>query len=117
MKHMTLCSLILGGLLTTTVFATPVNQAALTTQTSTVAQALQLKDDAQVRLTGKISQSVGDEKYQFKDASGSIVLDIDDELWQAKPLMPNQTVTIIGEVDVDHLPKKRVQIDVEQLIF
>ena len=47
--------------------------------TLTVAEVLKLSDDANVTLTGQIINSLGDEKYTFKDATGEIVIEIDDE--------------------------------------
>lgn len=122
MKQLSLSVLVASSLLAfsvsaTTVHATPVNQTAIAPVATTAAKALKLKDDTLVSLKGTITKSVGDEKYQFKDASGTIVVDIDDELWQGKPLASNQSVTIRGEIDVDYLPNKRVEVDVEQLVF
>ena len=97
---------------------TPVNQAALApTQVTSVKQALTLKDDSAVMLKGQVVKSLGDEKYQFRDATGTITVDIDDELWQGRPISPTTTVTLIGEVDIDRLPTKRVEIDVDSVQF
>ena len=93
-----------------------VNQAAFA-QFTTVKQALGMKDDSNVQLKGYVVKAVGDEKYQFRDSTGSITVEIDDELWQGKPISAKTPVTIIGEVDIDYKPAKRVEIDVEQLRF
>ena len=93
-----------------------VNQAAFA-KTMTVQQALGMKDDSKVQLKGYVVKAVGDEKYQFRDSTGSITVEIDDELWQGKPISAKTPVTIIGEVDIDYKPAKRVEIDVEQLRF
>ncbi|PJI35577.1 NirD/YgiW/YdeI family stress tolerance protein [Acinetobacter pseudolwoffii] len=93
-----------------------VNQAAFA-QVTTVKQALGMKDDSNVQLKGYVVKAVGDEKYQFRDSTGSITVEIDDELWQGKPISAKTPVTIIGEVDIDYKPAKRVEIDVEQLRF
>lgn len=93
-----------------------VNQAAFA-KTMTVQHALGMKDDSKVQLKGYVVKAVGDEKYQFRDSTGSITVEIDDELWQGKPISAKTPVTIIGEVDIDYKPAKRVEIDVEQLRF
>ena len=93
-----------------------VNQAAFA-KTMTVQQALGMKDDSKVQLKGYVVKAVGDEKYQFRDSTGSITVEIDDELWQGKPISAKTPVTIIGEVDIDYKPAKRVEFDVEQLRF
>lgn len=112
------------GLIGATTFATAnnvnttaVNQSALTPSLITVKQALTLKDNTKVQLRGHVVKATGDEKYQFRDNTGSITVDIDDELWQGKPISANTTVTLIGEVDVDYKPLKRVEIDVDSVKF
>lgn len=100
----------------TTTHQNIVNQPAIAT-IKTVQQALSANDDAQVELRGNVVKSLGDEKYQFRDQTGSITVEIDHELWQAKPISANTPVTLIGEVDVDYKPTKRVEIDVKSIQF
>ena len=92
------------------------NQAAFA-KTTTVKQALTMKDDSKVQLKGYVVKAVGDEKYQFRDNTGTITVEIDDELWQGKPVSAKTPVVIIGEVDIDYKPAKRVEIDVDQVQF
>ncbi|ANF82087.1 hypothetical protein A3K93_07680 [Acinetobacter sp. NCu2D-2] len=94
----------------------PVNQTAFA-QKTTVKQALSLKDDSKVELKGYVVKAIGDEKYQFRDATGVINVEIDDELWMGKPISAKTPVTIIGEIDVDYKPTKRVEVDVDQVRF
>jgi len=97
---------------------TPVNQAAIAPVTvTTVKHALTAKDNTLVKVHGQVVKSLGDEKYQFRDKTGSITIDVDDELWQGRPISPNTNVTLIGEVDIDYKPLKRVEIDVDQVQF
>lgn len=46
-----------------------------------------------------------------------MTVDIDDDLWQGKPIAANTPVTLMGEVDVDYKPTKRVEIDVDAVKF
>jgi uncharacterized protein (TIGR00156 family) len=112
---------LIAGLVGATTFAmanTAVNQTAIAPQvTTTVKQALTLKDDTKVQLKGYVVKAVGDEKYQFRDNTGTITVDIDDELWHGKPISAKTPVTLIGEVDIDYKPAKRVEIDVEAVKF
>lgn len=94
-----------------------INQSALTSAKVTVKQALALKDDSRVQLKGHIVKAIGDEKYQFRDSTGTITVDIDDDLWHGKALSATTVVTLLGEVDVDYKPTKRVEIDVEAVKF
>ena len=50
-----------------------------TISSSTVAEALKMNDDTPVVLVGKIEKNLGNEKYQFSDKTGSIVVEIEDE--------------------------------------
>lgn len=114
-------TLLVAGVVGSTTFAvanTPVNQNAIQpTTTTTVKHALTLKDDTKVQLKGYIVKATGDEKYQFRDNTASITVDIDDELWQGKPISAKTPVILIGEVDVDYKPAKRIEIDVDQVQF
>lgn len=95
---------------------TMVNQNALHKKV-TVSQALKMSDDSKVELTGYVVRALGDEKYQFRDRTGTITVDIDDELWHGKAISAKTPVTILGEVDIDYKPLKRVEIDVDQVKF
>lgn len=87
--------------------------AQSTTQKSTtVAKAKQMYDDAWVRLTGYIVASHGDEKYTFKDNTGSILVEIDDDVWRGVNVTPKTKVRIAGKVDRDD---GRVSIDVKRI--
>jgi len=112
-------ALLTAGLVGATTFAvadTAVNQSALA-QATTVKQALTMKDDSNVQLKGYIVKAIGDEKYQFRDSTGTITVDIDDDLWNGKAISAKTPVVITGEVDIDYKPSKRVEIDVEQVRF
>lgn len=109
------------ALIATTTFAvanTAVNQSAIAPLAiQSVKQALTLKDDTKVQLKGYIVKDVGDEKYQFRDQTGTITVEVDDELWHSKPISAKTPVTIIGEIDVDYKPEKRIEVDVDQVQF
>ena len=94
-----------------------INQIAISIPFVTVKQALTLRDDSHVQLKGYIVKALGDEKYQFRDTTGAITVDIDDELWMGKAVSAGTEVTIEGEVDIDYKPMKRVEIDVDAVYF
>ena len=112
---------LIASLVSTNSFAVAntgaVNQQALAPSMTTVKQALTLRDDTPVKLKGYVVKAVGDEKYQFSDQTGMITVDIDDDLWQGKPVSAKTPVTIIGEIDIDYKPTKRVEVDVDQVQF
>lgn len=78
----------------------------------TVQEALNLNDEAKVVLRGNIINSLGDEKYTFKDASGEVVVEIDDEDWHGVKVTPENTVEIIGDVDKEANEPTTIDVDV-----
>lgn len=111
--------LVPAVLLSTSVFATtpptsstvqPIN--AVTTQqqgfsgpsaglktVKAVLDAGMFSDDTPVTLTGHITNSLGDEHYQFTDGTGSITIDIDHDKWFGAQVTPQTKITIQGEID------------------
>lgn len=79
----------------------------------TVKQALSLKDDTKVQVTGYIVKALGDEKYQFRDSTGSITVEIDDKLLHGKKISAKTPVTLMGEVDVDHKANQAVKVEID----
>lgn len=80
---------------------------------ATVQAAKNMRDDAQVTLVGSIVQRIGGDKYLFKDGTGEIIIDIDDENFRGQNVSPANTVRIIGEVDKEF--GKATEIDVKRL--
>lgn len=66
---------------------------------STVQQAKNMRDDSRVTLTGKIVSRIGGDKYIFRDATGEITIDLDDEDFRGQTVTPQNTVRIFGEID------------------
>ena len=56
-------------------------------------------DDTPVTLTGHITNSLGDEHYQFTDSTGSITVDIDHDKWFGAQVTPQTKITIQGKID------------------
>ena len=79
---------------------------------SSVAEALKLNDDTPVVLVGQIEKSLGDEKYLFKDATGSVTIEIDNDDWRGVNVTPKDTIVIQGEVDKDFF---KTEIDVDSV--
>ena len=79
---------------------------------SSVAEAQKLNDDTPVVLVGQIEKSLGDEKYLFKDASGSVTVEIDNEDWRGVTVTPKDTFDIQGEIDKDFF---KTEIDVDSV--
>ncbi|GHA60456.1 YgiW/YdeI family stress tolerance OB fold protein [Photobacterium aphoticum] len=78
----------------------------------TVNHALMANEDTIVELTGHITQSLGDEMYLFKDSTGEIQIEIDNDHWLGLDVTPEDTVIIRGEVDSEW---NTPQIDVDSI--
>ncbi len=91
-----------------------VNQnALLPLQPSTVATAKSLKDDTQVRLQGQVIRALGKDKYEFRDATGTLIVEIDNQKWHGKPITQQAQVILIGEIDRES--DNQVELDVDEV--
>jgi uncharacterized protein (TIGR00156 family) len=111
MKRFTLV-LLLAPLFSTAALAAGYTGPGATAQVTSVAAALNASDDTPVLLQGQIVKRLQDELYEFKDASGTINVEIDDEDWPAQAVSDSVTVRLTGEVDHDLSSR---EIDVESL--
>ena len=78
---------------------------------TTVADALKAKDDTLVVLTGHIEKETAKEKYQFRDSTGGIIVEIDNDDWKGLTVTPADTVTIYGEVDKEIMHSPEIDVD------
>ena len=79
---------------------------------NSVSGVLKAKDDSFVMLTGNITKSLGNELYLFKDKTGEIQIEIDEDNWMGVDVTPQDTVVIRGEVDNEW---SAPQIDVDTI--
>ncbi len=79
---------------------------------TTAKEAAAMRDDARVLLRGNIVQHLGKDKYLFKDASGTIRVEIDHDKWRGLTVSPADTVELQGEVDKD---RHSVKVDVDRV--
>lgn len=77
----------------------------------TVAQALEAKDKSYVSVEGSIVKRLGDDDYLFQDSTGSIKIEIDEDVWQGQNVAPNEKIRITGEVDNDWNEKSSIDVD------
>jgi uncharacterized protein (TIGR00156 family) len=76
----------------------------------TVKDALKQRDDSWVVLQGRIVASLGDEKYTFQDATGSVVVEIDDDEWRGITVTPETTLEISGELDKEMFETPKIDV-------
>jgi uncharacterized protein (TIGR00156 family) len=79
-------------------------------QTVTVAETAGLPDDAAVRLEGFVVKALGDEEYEFRDDTGTLVVEIDDDDCGGLEATPELRVQIHGEIDHE---RQQVELDVD----
>lgn len=79
---------------------------------STVQQALQARDDTPVTLTGHIVSRAGndDDEFIFRDGTGDIRIEVEDNAWNGQNVSPTDKVTIQGEVDRNRFSKSTVDV-------
>lgn len=94
-----------------------VNAHAIAQGITSVAQLSKLPDDSMVRLKGKIVRALYDDNYEFSDGTGTVVVEIDHELWQGRPLNTNQTITLVGELDKEWHASQHISVDVDYIEF
>ncbi len=89
------------------------NDAKANANLVTVEKAKSLPDDAMILLRGNIVNYQGGNKYEFRDESGSITVEIKDKRWEGQKVSPTDTVELFGEVDKG---RKGVSIEVKRLV-
>lgn len=84
-------------------------------QAETVAAAKKCWDDAPVVLTGTIVERLAgsDDKYMFRDATGQVMVDIDEDLFIGRTVTPQTKVRLYGKVDKEIM--EPTKIDVKRL--
>lgn len=65
----------------------------------TAAQARGARLGTSLTLTGRIVARERENYYSFRDASGTIRVEIEDALWQNRPVGPNDRMRLVAEVD------------------
>ncbi|WP_437613669.1 YgiW/YdeI family stress tolerance OB fold protein [Erwinia sp. V71] len=78
----------------------------------TVKQAQDMKDDSWVTLRGNIEKRIGDEDYTFRDATGTMTVEIDHKRWDGLTVSPTDKVELQGELDKDF---NSVELDVKRV--
>ena len=76
--------------------AVPETQNAITTEA-----AKSLPDDTKVVLRGTIQKHLRKDYYEFRDESGTVTVEIDDDDWHGLIVSPDDRVELRGEVDRD----------------
>ena len=68
---------------------------------SQVSDVNNMPEDTTVYIQGYLIQNLGNEMYMFQDDSGTIAIEIDDDLLASNTVAPNALVWIVAEVNKD----------------
>ena len=102
MKHTFLNLMAICGLALLSSNAMAANTAKTTTKpVSKISDVKAMPDDTEVVIQGVIVQSLGDENYLVKDDSGTVNIEIDEDLVQGNTITPEAEVLITATVDQD----------------
>lgn len=85
---------------------------SLSQSITTVEEAKTLRDDAYVKMRGKITKHSHKDKYIFSDNTGDITIEIDKDKWRGLTVSEKDLIEIVGEVDKDW---NSVEIDVDYI--
>lgn len=69
-------------------------------------------EDQRVTLEGTVVQQIRHEHFMFRDSTGDLEIEVDDELLRLYGDIVNQSVRIHGKVDKEH---NRMTVDVKTL--
>lgn len=70
-------------------------------QITTAAQVKTAADNATVSLEGFVVKALGDDSFQFQDASGTVTVEIDDKIVRTMTFNDKTKVRLYGEVDAN----------------
>jgi uncharacterized protein (TIGR00156 family) len=77
----------------------------------TVSDVQKMADDTHVVIEGFIEKGLGNEEYLFKDNTGSIVIEVDDDDWRGLVIKPENKVVIKGEIDKEMFREPKIDVD------
>lgn len=66
---------------------------------SSINEALKMKDDSFVVIQGNIVKRITNDKYMFKDSTGTITVEIDDEKWTGISANTKDKLELAGEIE------------------
>jgi len=64
-----------------------------------VAEASALRAGTYVTVSGSIVGHLRADYFRFRDETGELRVEVDDDLWQGREVTPNDTVRLMGEID------------------
>lgn len=84
------------------------------TSVTTAAQAAQAQDDTQVVLEGMLVRQIRGDRYEFRDASGTITVEIEDEDWPNRQPVLEKRLRLHGDVERKRI-RRTVEVEVNRV--
>ena len=69
---------------------------------SSISEALKMKNNTNVVIEGNIDKKLSDDKYTFKDNTGSIIAEIDKEAWGVINSNTKEKIKLLGEIEQEN---------------
>lgn len=66
---------------------------------TTVTEALKMNDDSYVTVKGNIVKKISDDRYMFKDSTGSMTVEIDNDRWAGISADTKDILELTGEIE------------------
>ena len=73
---------------------------------------LKMSNNSYVSVQGNIIKRISDDKYSFKDSTGTITVEIDDDKWGGVNANTQDKLELIGEVEKKY---NSVELDVDSV--
>ena len=64
-----------------------------------VSEALKMPDNSYVKIQGNIQKKLSNDEYLFKDSTGTITAEIDENKWLGQFVSPSDKVELTGEIE------------------
>ena len=66
---------------------------------TSVKDALKMNNNSYVKIQGNIVKRISDDKYTFKDSTGTMTVEIDKDKWQGKSVNQKDKLELSGEIE------------------
>lgn len=95
---------LVASLLAISIFAVASNRGGFSStgkniSVSKISQKNSWTDDQHIILEGTILRQVGKDDFVFKDSTGELIVEIDDDAWKGETITPDDRVRVYAEVD------------------
>jgi uncharacterized protein (TIGR00156 family) len=72
--------------------------------------------DRDVRLRGRITKQLSQDRFEFTDATGTIRVEIDPDDFPLEPIDENTPVEIMGEVEAAYFESPEIEVEVLRVL-